>query len=177
MTIDKREEIGKAGKKPWLLNKSERQVLAVADSYTPIAATVWAGLDVPTTMEGAVESLASAGAVRAVRAIWDFSADGGAVGSIPLETLLPDNAVIKSVLVDVLTAVASAGALTLNIAAGSQGNVLASSIALASLGVGTSFPAVAALKTTASRELNLVIGTAAATAGRIHFVVEYIVTE
>lgn len=108
--------------------------------------------------------------------MWDFSLDGGAVGTISFNTQLPANAVVTNVWTDEQTAVAGATDVTLK--AGSTaltgsidftGDAGIQSRALAGSAGG--------IKLSSSSELNIAIATAAATAGKVRFAVEFYISE
>lgn len=103
---------------------------------------------------------------------WDFSKDGGAVGDISFGAALPAGAIVTNVWTDEETAVTGAtsvtlkagstaltGALDLTADAGVQSRALAGS--------------AAGIKVSASSELKISIATAAATAGKVTFYVEW----
>lgn len=121
-----------------------------------------------------------------VRARYDFSVQGGAVGSVNLlEDLtdansiikLPDNAIIKFGLVDILTAMASGGgAGTIALDSESAGDLLAAVDADTLSGLVAGIPvgsAATMLKMTAERTLTATIGTEDLTAGKFDQYIEY----
>lgn len=117
---------------------------------------------------------ASDGAVRRVKAVYDFDADGGAAGDITLGENIPAGSIIRAVVANEITGLTSGGSATLTLKAGSTaltgatafGDVPApGEIALAS--------SATAIAVSAESELTLTIGTAALTAGKVAFYVEY----
>lgn len=107
---------------------------------------------------------------------WDFSVDGGAVGTYLFTTQLPANSVITNVYTDEVTAVTGATDITLK--AGSTaltgsidftGDSGVQSRALAG--------AVGGIKVSSASELQIAIATAAATAGKIRFAVEFYLSD
>lgn len=107
---------------------------------------------------------------------WDFSLDGGAIGSITFTSALPANAIVTNVYTDEVTAVTGATDITLK--AGST--ALTGSIDFTGSS-GTNSQALAgaatAIKVAASSELSIAIATAAATAGLVRFAVEFYISE
>ena len=121
-----------------------------------------------------------------VRVRYDFSVQGGAVGSVNLlEDLddsgslvkLPDNAIIKQVTVDILTAMASSGGTgTIALSSEGSGDLLAAVDADTLSGLVAGIPDGAAanmIKLTAERTLVAEIATEALTAGKFDAFVEY----
>lgn len=103
---------------------------------------------------------------------WDFSSDGGAVGTYSFGQSLPAGAIVTNVWSDEEAAVAGAtsatlragstaltGAINLTLDAGIQSRALAGS--------------AAGIKLSDSSELNLVLATNPATAGKVSFYVEW----
>lgn len=125
------------------------------------------------------------GNLRTARVEYDFAVDGGAIGTITLrgQGALPAKAVILRGMVDVVTTVQTAGADagTLALQAEAAGDLVAA-IAVSDVSdpwdagqhdiipVGT---AATAVKTTVARDLKLVIGGQAVTAGKLVLMVEY----
>lgn len=121
------------------------------------------------------EAALDKGGIRVASALYDFSSDGGAVGSITFGRLLPAGAVVTRVFADELTNVTSGGSATIQLKAGSTNLTGATAIASFS---GLTAPALdgsaAAIKLSADSELQIAIATAALTAGKVRFFVEYI---
>lgn len=107
--------------------------------------------------------------------LWDYSQDGGAVGDISFGVKLPANAVVTRIFTDEQTAVAGATDITLK--AGSTS--LSGSIDFtASSGVNSrSLASGTAIKLSSASELKISIATAAATAGKVRFMVEFYVSK
>lgn len=118
--------------------------------------------------------------------LYDFAADGGAVSSIDLKdpndltkaVTIPDNAIITSVFIDILTACASSGGTgTIAIDSEGAGDLLAAVDAdtlngiVAGIPVGT---AATSVKMTAERTLQITIATEDLTAGKVAVHVEYL---
>lgn len=108
--------------------------------------------------------------------LYDFSVDGGAVGTISFGTQLPANAVVTNIYTDEQTAVTGADAITLKAGSTALSAVIdftgdsgANSRALAS--------SATAIKLAANSELNIAIATNAATAGKVRFCVEYYISK
>lgn len=121
---------------------------------------------------------------RWFRADYNFASQGGAVGTIPLAGVagIPANAAIISAYIDVITPVTSGGAATAALqvesAADVQAAVVVSGAPWSTAGVKLSSARTAAtapIKTTAARDVSLVIAVAALTAGVFRVYVEYIV--
>ena len=114
---------------------------------------------------------------------YDFAVDGGAVGTIVLRGVdaignnIPNGAVVTAGFIDVLTGVASAtGTVALQVESAGDLLVAVSPTAALTTGRKSIVPAATgatAVKTTASRNLTMVIGTAALTAGKFRLVVYY----
>jgi len=118
---------------------------------------------------------------RVAKAIWDFSVDGGAVSTISLGEVLPKNAIIQEVFADVLTACTSGGSATLQLKAGTTALIDATAYDSGFDATGPDEYALAssatAIKLSAASELKLAIATAALTAGKVHFMVQYCLSE
>ena len=110
--------------------------------------------------------------------LYDFSADGGAVSAISLDMVIPDNFIVTSGMIDVITTFKSTAGgtdkatLALHL---QTANDIVSAVAIETgtpwdvglqqlIPVGT---AATAIKMTAARTLTLTIGTAAVTAGKM----------
>lgn len=118
-------------------------------------------------------------AVRKATVLWDFSVDGGAVGTFDLGVDLPAGAIVTSVVCDALTAATSGGSMTAQLKAGAT--ALTDATAKASL-TGVATQALASSATaikpsdTATSRLSLALATAAATAGKLMYTVTYVVS-
>jgi hypothetical protein len=126
---------------------------------------------------------ANFGGLRTARADYDFSVDGGAVGTLGLigSAAIPSGAVIVGGYVDVQTALTSGGSATVAIqveAANDVVNAAAVSGAPWSTtgrkNVIPAFTGTASLKTTQARDISLVIATAALTAGKFTVYLFYV---
>jgi len=115
-------------------------------------------------------------------AVYSFATDGGDVGDIGLRTTVPDNAIVTHAWYDIITPFTSGGSATVSIglptdgAACIQADLAFNNAAYAQgvhngVAVGTTATMV---KTTAAREITLVVGTAPLTAGVAHIYVEYV---
>ena len=106
---------------------------------------------------------------------WDFSKDGGAVGDIGFGVKLPAGAIVTGIWADREAAVT--GATDLKLYAGatalSAANDFTTGAAQRSVALATTLPALPA-KLAAAAELSLKISTAAATAGKVTFFVEFV---
>jgi hypothetical protein len=104
---------------------------------------------------------------------WDFDVDGGAVGTISFGQSLPAGAIVTNIWTDEVTTVTGATDITLK--AGST--ALSGSIDFTgSSGVRARSMAVAdAVKLTSASEINIEIATAAATAGKVTFYMEWMI--
>lgn len=125
------------------------------------------------------------GALRWVRADYSFAADGGAVGTLALvgTTVIPSGAIVLGGLLEVTTPPTSGGAATIAVqveAANDTVNAAAISGAPWSTAGRKSvipvFTGATSLKTTTARDVSIVIGTAALTAGVFTIYLAYIAT-
>lgn len=116
--------------------------------------------------------------VKTVQADYDFAVDGGATGTITLrgDNSIPNGSVITGGYIDVETACASATG-TIAVQAEGAGDILA---ATAQAGLTTGRKSVVpagtgatSVKTTAERNVKIVIATAAFTAGKFRVVLFY----
>lgn len=124
-------------------------------------------------------------AILVVRGKYDFAVDGGAVSTIAITsgTPIPSGSVVVGGYVDVTTALTSGGAATIACQVESANDIL-SAVAVASWTTGRknilpaptsgALTASTAVKTTADRNISIVIATAALTAG-VFNVVLYVV--
>ncbi len=101
------------------------------------------------------------------RDIYDFSIHGGAVGTLQLPLVVPDNAIITECIVDVLTDPASGGAATIALGLNTTTDLLAATAIASVTGIVVAKAQAAAFKLTAERNLQLTIATAALTAGKL----------
>lgn len=159
------------------LNQRERKVLEVAEEYAPADSDAW-GSSVPSTLSGALDSLAASvnptefGMVT-TSVVWDFSVNGGAISTIPLDGSLPDNAVIVEVVRDVLVAPDSAddlGTIQLNVPTnGNLDSAITANGAATSLAIFDTTPT----KLTAARVPQVTIATSAITVGKVRWYIRY----
>ena len=101
------------------------------------------------------------------RDIYDFSIHGGAVGTLTLPLVIPDNAIITECIVDVLTDPTSGGLATIALGLNTTTDLLAATAIASVTGIVVAKETAAAFKLTAERNLQLTIATAALTAGRL----------
>lgn len=121
--------------------------------------------------------------LRIARAKYDFSVDGGAIGTItPSKNAdIPDNAVIVGATINPTTAVTSGGAATVAVgtSAGSSTTALLAATAKTALSLDAlvnGVPVFATpIKLSASGKITLTVATAALTAGVIEVAVYYYV--
>jgi hypothetical protein len=122
--------------------------------------------------------------VGVLKCTYDFAVDAGAVGSINLKdqngelAVLPTGAIIKQVMVSIVTAFTSTGGTgTIALTANSAGDLLAAVDADTLSGISSGIPvgtAATMVKLTAQRQLIMAIATAALTAGKADFYIEYV---
>jgi hypothetical protein len=110
---------------------------------------------------------------------YDFSVSGGAVGDITLaSSAIPAGAVITRVFHEELTNVTSGGSATVTLKAGAT--ALTDAVAIATFS-GVKSEALAssatAIKVSAASDLKITIATAALTAGKVRFYVEYMISQ
>ncbi len=118
--------------------------------------------------------------------LYDFSFDAGAVGTISFGAALPPNAVVTKLSADVQTAATSGGSATYQVLAGATALTAATAFDSATAGINAagvldiplnvSSP-FDAIKLTVSSELKLTIGTAALTAGKVRFLVHFVISK
>lgn len=179
----KAAQIAAAGAYPTDFGARERKLLELSATYVPASSGNW-GSSVPTTLDGALDTLASGtNGAKMVKAVWDFSVNGGAVGDIALSVTVPSGGLVTRTGYYVNTTCTSGGAATVALKLGAQASgtiVGGTPIAVATLTAGAVAngdvtDVATAKRASADRILTLVVGTAALTAGKITFVVEYIV--
>jgi len=113
-------------------------------------------------------------ATQAVTFVWDFSVDGGAAGTYTSDTYLPANCAILRVTTYEETAVT--GATDVDVIVGSDEVV--STVDFTGDTLVQSRTIVAAEQVRTAREaLGIKINTSAATAGKVHFIVEFVKLE
>jgi len=107
-----------------------------------------------------------------VEALYSFVVHGGAITpDINLGVFLPDGAIVTDVLTDVIEPVTSLGTPELLLKLGSEPVV---AVLDATLLTGVNKEDVAPAKATDKTELKLDINTAAVTAGKVRFIVQYL---
>lgn len=115
-------------------------------------------------------------AVKFARARYDFAVDGGAVGTIPIGAIgaekIPANAVILGGLIEVETAVTSGGAATVAVQVEAAGDIVAAAAVSGApwstagrKSVIPAFTGATSVKTSAPREISIVVAAAALTGG------------
>lgn len=123
-----------------------------------------------------------------MKVVYDFSVLGGATGDILLlddqgnAAILPLNAVVTNVTCSVLTAVTSAGSATVALKLLTSADLMAAT-AKASLAsgfvagapVGTAATWVGPVTAQAGTQIKATVGTAALTAGKLNYFVEYVI--
>ncbi len=116
---------------------------------------------------------------RVAKATYDFDADGGAVSTIDLGITIPDNALVTSCVLEKITGFASSGSATVALGLESTTDIIAATAfnnaALTQVVAYGAALASAPFKTTAARNVQITIGTAALTAGKFNFYIEYLV--
>lgn len=163
----------------------EQKFIQVAESYSPAQSGDWS--TVPSTQDAALDTLASdLSAVTSVvgwaKANWNFTDDGGGLGTIDLLVNIPDNSVIIKVISEVKTAPTSAGNTgTIRLNVPTDGNLAPALTADGAATTAFSDPDSASadvpVKTTAARSLQVTIATEAITAGDINYFVQYLVSD
>ncbi len=123
---------------------------------------------------------------KIARGIYDFASDGGAVSTIALmgATTIPSGATITGGFIEVHTALTSGGAATIAVQVNAANDIVpAVAVASWTTGVKSIVPVRATsntlaaanlVRTTAARDISIVIAAAALTAGRFSVVVEYV---
>lgn len=120
--------------------------------------------------------------VKAVRARYDFAADGGAVSTIAItQEKLPDTAVILGGFVEVDTAVTGAANAEAAVKVEAAGDIVASAVVTGAPWSTTgrksiipAFTGATSVKTTVKRDISIVIAVAALTAGAFDVVLFYV---
>lgn len=124
----------------------------------------------------------SNGPKRVISVTYNFTNQGGAVGDIELKddqgnsVAVPAYACITRVFTDGITAFTSGGSATVAIAAGSSVLLAATAYNNAAL-VGFDAQSITPVKITAASTLKITVATAALTAGKMRFFVEYLQSE
>jgi hypothetical protein len=127
--------------------------------------------------------------VKKLTAVYDFATLGGAVGTVVLrdykdtsqQAQLPDGAIVRDCLIDVVTAPTSGGSATIALGTGQSTTDLKAATAIASYtGLVACVPvgsAATAIKLTADRKPSATIATAALTAGVVNVHISYELSE
>jgi hypothetical protein len=125
------------------------------------------------------------GALRWVRADYSFATDAGAVGTLALigTTAIPAGAIVLGGLLEVTTPPTSGGAATIAVQVEAANDTVAAAAVSGAPWSTTGrksvipvFTGATSLKTTAARDVSIVIGTAALTAGGFTVYLAYIAT-
>lgn len=121
-----------------------------------------------------------------IKAVYDFSVDGGAVSSINLKdehgnlVILPVGAIVTQVILDVITPCTTSAsgtlALTLQSARDLLGATAAASVTGILAGVPVSTAATCVKVATSAKQLKAVIETGALTAGKAYIFIEYMLS-
>lgn len=115
-------------------------------------------------------------------ALFDFSVSGGAVGSYLMTdeqgrpVSVPANAIITSLMTDVITSFTSSGSATVAISADNTSLLAATAYNDAAL-TGVDAQSISPTKITSEKQLTVAIATAAVTAGKMRVFVEYVQSE
>lgn len=115
-----------------------------------------------------------------VKVTYDFLWHGGAIGAISLPLKLPNKAIITDGYADVLVAPTSGGAATVALGLNTATDLKAATAIASWTGIVALVPvgtAATAVKLTAERTLTLTVATAALTAGKINFFLDYRLSE
>jgi len=107
--------------------------------------------------------------------VYDFAVNGGAIGTIPLPVALPSGALAWGVTEEVITAPTSSGSTgTIQLSVPTDGPLTAAQTANGALTNSNTFSTQVPLLMTAIRQLQVVIATAALTAGKIKYFIHYV---
>lgn len=124
--------------------------------------------------------------VRMEKCIYDFSKVGGAISTINLRNddqqscTLPKNAIIRDVVIDVITAGTTSASGTMSLTAQTAGDLKAALAAASYTGILAGIPtgsAASAIKLTADRIVTGTIATGALTAGKWNVLIQYEISE
>lgn len=183
--ISKSQELAGAGNYPaYRLNQRERKALQTAEEYNPASPSSW-GTTPPATQDAALDALAANGAgaqfgMATVSVVWDFSVNGGAVGTIPLAVTLPSKAIVVEVVRDVLTAPTSTSSTgTIQLTLPTDGALEQTAKTADGTGAGATESGGSAVpkKTTAARVAQVTIATNAVLSGKIRYFIRYMKSE
>jgi hypothetical protein len=121
------------------------------------------------------EAVLNASGIRVESVLYDFSQDGGAVGTISFGRFIPSGAIINKITSDEITALTSSGSATVTVKAGSTSLTAALAFDTGFAGIGdAALTDTDGLKLSADSELKITIGTAALTAGKLRLYVQYL---
>lgn len=109
-----------------------------------------------------------------VKATYDFAVSGGAVSDISLDSWVPPGAIITNIYSREVTSVTSDGSATVTLSAGSTALTGATAVASVATGSIALASSATAIVISASSRLKITIGTAALTAGKVEYFIEYI---
>lgn len=121
-----------------------------------------------------------------MQAVYDYSVDGGAVGTIGLKdvfgnkALLPSGALIKKVIIHVEAALTSGGLATISVGSEAAGD-LKGATAVASYSLAANLDGIPdgaaanIVRLTAERQISIAVAVAALTAGKMHVFIDYVV--
>ena len=111
---------------------------------------------------------------RSESVLYDFAEDGGAVGTITFGRVIPAGAIIKSITLDIQTAVTDAGSGTTVVKAGATILTAATDItALSGIAI-IALTDTDGIKVSVASELKITLAVAAITAGKVRFFVDYL---
>lgn len=136
----------------------------------------------PTIEQNIAEGTLARG-LSVARGDYSFAVDGGAVGTIALmgATNIPSGATILGGWLEVTTVPTSGGAATIGVQVEAAGDIVAAAVISGAPWSTTGrksvipvFTGASAVRTTASRDISIVIGTAALTAGVFKVVLLYL---
>jgi hypothetical protein len=168
------------------LSTTESIVVEAAESYAPSVSADWTALGaVPATQDAALNSLAAVAAAAGsasgaswAKATYDFSVNGGTIGTKNLLVTIPDAALILYAFYKVEVAPDSTDDLgTLTFILPTDGALTAAIPADGTEVSGNGIPdfdAANAVDTTAARQVSAVVATSALTAGKVSIYLFYV---
>ncbi len=156
----------------------------MADKYEPAVPSNWASA--PDSVVEAIDAIAAAypigsagavGSAKTVSALYDFSLQGGAVGTIGLGVSLPAKAIVLEVIQDTLVAPVGVGSTAI-LLIGASGTLSDANLVGDTLGVKTVVP-VSTLphKSAVGGTLGIAVSGAVLTAGKVRFFIRYVISE
>ena len=119
------------------------------------------------------EAVLNAGGIRCASVLYDFSRDGGAIGDISFQRLLPEGCIAVKATLDIQTAVVGATS-TVTLKAGSTTLSAATDLTALSGIAPLALTDVDGVKVAVSSELKISIAVAAITAGKVRIFVQYL---